>query len=196
MELMIAGIILFFGMHLISTTFIRGNLIAALGQQPYLGLYSAVSAVGLGLLIYGYSQFNLLENSWLWTPFPFGKMAAHALMPLAFILLLSAYLPGKIRVVTKHPMMIATLLWSASHLLANGDLASTMIFGSFFIYGVLAIALHKPRTTTLDTYAPAIIANKKKGKIVFDIVAVIVGLGIHALVMLNHQSLFGVPVTG
>jgi uncharacterized membrane protein len=50
------------------------------------------------------------------------------------ILLVAAYVPSRIRSATRHPMLIAIKLWAVSHLLANGDLASVMLFGSFLIF--------------------------------------------------------------
>ena len=54
----------------------------------------------------------------------------------AFILLVAAYVPSRIRTALKHPMLAAVKLWALAHLIANGDLASLMLFGSFLAYGV------------------------------------------------------------
>jgi uncharacterized membrane protein len=34
-------------------------------------------------------------------------------------------------------MLLGVLLWSFVHLLANGDLRGTILFGAFFAYGVV-----------------------------------------------------------
>ena len=59
-------------------------------------------------------------------------------MLLSFISLVASYVPSHIRSTLKHPMIIAVSLWALSHLLANGDLGSVIMFGSFLIWGVTA----------------------------------------------------------
>ncbi len=36
----------------------------------------------------------------------------------------------------KHPMLVAIKIWALAHLLANGDLASLVLFGSFLAFAV------------------------------------------------------------
>src|SRR5256885_15824418 len=49
-----------------------------------------------------------------------------------------------------HPMLIGLLVWSGVHLLANGDLRGTVLFGAFFGYGVVdlfsAVQRHAVKT--------------------------------------------------
>ena len=53
-----------------------------------------------------------------------------------FILLFAAYLPGRIKAKLRHPMLAAIKFWALAHLIANGDLASIILFGSFLAYAV------------------------------------------------------------
>ena len=53
-----------------------------------------------------------------------------------FVLLLAAYLPGRIKAAVKHPMLVATKLWATAHLLANGNLADVLLFGGFLAWAV------------------------------------------------------------
>lgn len=41
--------------------------------------------------------------------------------------------PGIIRL-TRHPLLLALMLWSGGHLLANGDLVHVILFGSFALF--------------------------------------------------------------
>ncbi|WP_239515922.1 NnrU family protein, partial [Stenotrophomonas maltophilia] len=55
MSILVLGLVVFLGVHVF--TMLRGprsGLVRRLGEGPYKGLYSLVSAVGLGLVIYGY----------------------------------------------------------------------------------------------------------------------------------------------
>ncbi|HKG73103.1 MAG TPA: NnrU family protein, partial [Aestuariivirgaceae bacterium] len=57
MTLLVIGLILFLGVHLFSyLRSARAALTARLGEGPYKGIYALISAVGLGLVIWGYSQ--------------------------------------------------------------------------------------------------------------------------------------------
>ena len=58
------------------------------------------------------------------------------LMLPAFILLIAAYVPGQIKARLKHPFLVAIKTWALAHLIANGDLASIILFGSFLAYAV------------------------------------------------------------
>ena len=183
MNYMLPGLVLFFCLHLLPTSSdVRQSLIERLGHYPYLALYSLLSAAGLGLMILGYSNMG---HEQLWSPFNIGRPAAMAIMPIAFILLLAAYLPCHLRSKLKHPMLIATALWGSVHLLANGDLASSLLFGSFLGYALLDMALAKPRSSLVPKAAP---------RAIFDLVAVIGGLLIAAAVMHSHGKLFGVAL--
>ena len=107
---------------------------------------------------------------------------ARAIMPFALILFIAANFPCHIRRVTRHPMMIGTLLWASVHLLANGDLASTILFGGFAAWSILAIVgSNKP--------APLFTASVK-----FDFIAIGIGVVAYALLGYFHAALFGVAV--
>lgn len=185
MEILLLGLILFIAIHMLPTmSGLRQQLIGRLGRIPYLVLFSTISLIALLLIIHGFSQ---APKDPLWMPLAFARPLAHALMPVAFILLIAAYLNTYIRARLKHPMLIATCLWAFVHLLANGDLASTLLFSVFFVYALLDIFLAKPRISLVP---------KGKPKVLFDVIAVVAGLIFFGLVLRGHQTLFGVAVIG
>ena len=53
----------------------------------------------------------------------------------AVILVVAAYIRGRIYTAVKHPMLAGVKLWAAAHLLANGDLGGIILFGSFLALG-------------------------------------------------------------
>lgn len=186
MVVLLSGMVLFIAIHLFPTQVeARQALIGKLGRVPYLALFSTISLIGFMLIING---FSMASKEQLWQPLTFARPLIHAIMPLVFILLVSAYLNTYIRAKLKHPMLIATCLWALVHLLANGDLASSVLFGGFFLYALADILLAKPR----DTVVP----KGKHPKAKFDVIAVVVGLIIYGLVLRGHQTLFGVTVFG
>ena len=76
------------------------------------------------------------------------------LMLPVFVLLIAAYVPGEIKAKVKHPFLDAISTWALAHLIANGDLASIILFGSFLAYAVFdRIALKRRPATGLVTVA-------------------------------------------
>ena len=139
MTALILGLILFLGAHSIRIFAEpwRDRTISRLGEKPWKAALSLLSLAGFGLLIWG---FGLARHSpWpLWTP-PVGlRHLAGALMLLAFILLAAANVPGNaIKARLHHPMVIAVKVWAFAHLLANGNAAHILLFGSFLVWAVL-----------------------------------------------------------
>ena len=64
---------------------------------------------------------------------PGGPHVAWVPVLAAFVFVAAAYLPpGSIKHRLKYPMLVGIVLWAVGHLLANGDLASLLLFGAFF----------------------------------------------------------------
>ncbi len=134
---MIAGLAVFLGTHLVTThRDLRAALIARYGASAYKVAYSVLSAIGLVLIVYGFSKYRATGWINVWYP-PVGmRHLALALMLPATIIFASAYLRGHIWRFMKHPMLVAIKIWALAHLLANGDLGSIILFGSFLAWAV------------------------------------------------------------
>lgn len=157
MELMLLASMLFLGTHLaISSTGLRTRLVAMLGEPGYLAAYSIVAAATLANMIWIYSTQP--HYDYFWFPSPGLYLVPKLVMPLASILLVGGFMVknptavgmeggldaadsaddvtrGVLRV-TRHPFQWAVVLWSASHLAANGDRASVIFFGTFLALGL------------------------------------------------------------
>jgi len=137
MVLLIAGLVIFLGIHsvAIAAPAWRDAQISRRGEKAWKGLYSLVSIVGFVLLIYGYGLARQAPVV-LYTPPTALRHVALLLMVPVFPLLFAAYLPGRIKTAAKHPMLLAVKLWATAHLLANGNLADVLLFGSFLAWAV------------------------------------------------------------
>jgi len=137
MSILIAGLALFLGLHLIPAFPALRKVVAEdlLGLKLYQPLFALGSALGLVLIIAGW--WLRPERVQLFDPFPAARAAAPLLVTLAFVLFASANMKTHIRKVVRHPMLIGLVLWSGAHLFANGDLAGTILFGSFFAYSIV-----------------------------------------------------------
>jgi uncharacterized membrane protein len=134
---MILGLAMFFGVHTLTTMRApRAALIARIGDGPYKALYSVASLIGIILIAYGFSQYRAAGMIEIWNPPRWLRHVNNLLLWPAFICIAAAYIPGDIKRVLKHPMLVGIKLWAFGHLLANGDLGSIILFGSFLAWAV------------------------------------------------------------
>ena len=191
LSVMILGLALFLGVHALTTQRgLRARLIGRVGEGGYKIGYSLVSALGLALIVWGFSKYRATGWIDVWTPPTAMKHIAVALMLPAVILVVAAYIRGRIYTTLKHPMLTGVKLWAASHLLANGDLGSIILFGSFLGWAVFDRISLKRRT---DAGAPPIPVGGPGN----DLIAVAVGLIAYlALAFAFHPAVIGVPVVG
>ena len=86
--ILVAGLALFLGMHAtrIPDDQRRSGMIARLGKGKYRGIYTAVSILGLVLIVYGYGQARL-DPVFVWNPPAAMRHIAALLMLVSFIML-------------------------------------------------------------------------------------------------------------
>lgn len=191
LAVMILGLALFLGTHTLPTQReLRARAIASLGEGGYKIGYALVSLVGLVLIAWGFAHYR--TSGWVdvWDPPKALKHIAVALMLPAVILVVAAFIRGRIYVALRHPMLAGVKLWAAAHLFANGDLGSIILFGSFLGWAVFDRISLKRRT---DAGAPAIPVGGWGN----DLIAVAVGIIAYlALAFSFHPVVIGVPVVG
>lgn len=114
MWLLVLGLVLFLGVHSVRIVADgwRTQMLARMGEMPWKGLYSLVSAVGLALIVWGYGQARQ-QPVVLWVP-PIGMRHAAALLTLvAFVLLAATYVPrNAIKARLHHPMVLGVKVWA------------------------------------------------------------------------------------
>jgi uncharacterized membrane protein len=188
---MMLGLVLFLGVHTLTTQReLRARLIASSGQSGYKIGYALASTVGLVLIVWGFAQYRATGWIDIWYPPKALKHVAVALMLPAVILVVASYIRGRIYTALKHPMLSGVKLWAMAHLLANGDLGSIVLFGSFLGWAVFDRISLKHRA---DTGAPPIPVGGTGN----DLIAVAVGLVAYlALAFAFHPVVIGVPVVG
>lgn len=180
MTLLVFGLALFIVSHLVpAVPAMRDALATRWGTGVYRIAFSLVSTVALLMIVFGYARADRGEQ--LFAPVPGAEAVAPYAMTLVFILLASSRAPSHIRATVKHPLLIATLIWSALHLLANGDLRGTVLFGGLLAYALLDLpsAVRRGPAATSVPRARA------------DVIAVVAGIVISLLVMTFHRVLFG-----
>jgi uncharacterized membrane protein len=184
----IIGLVIFLGAHVFVTMRDhRAALIAKIGEWPYRGLFSLVSIIGLVLICYGFATYRAAGFIVVWNPPAWTRHIVVALMWPASIMVTAAYIPGDIKRVLKHPMLVGVKTWAFAHLCANGDLGGMILFGSILAWAVYDRITLKRRG---DAGSPPIPVGGRKN----DIIAVIVGTIIYlALGFVFHPVVIGVP---
>jgi uncharacterized membrane protein len=181
--MLVAGLLLFVGVHLLPTLqLLRTTLVARLGERGYRAAFALASFAGLLLIVFGYARFGP-RSDLLFTPVPLAIQAAPYVVTLAFILFASANMPGHIRARLQHPMLIGLLLWSLTHLLANGSVRAAVLFGAFVAYSIVDLA-SAVRRHAVKSFVP---------QVKYDAMAIVGGIAVGVAVMLVHRWLFGVP---
>jgi uncharacterized membrane protein len=191
LALEILGLVVFLGAHVFVTMRDhRAAVVARIGEWPYRGLFSLVSIIGIVLIGYGFAAYRAAGPIAVWYPPGWTRHIVVALMWPASIMIAAAYIPGNIKRVLKHPMLVGVKTWAFAHLCANGDLGSIILFGSVLAWAVYDRITLKRRK---DAGAPPIPIGGTKN----DIIAIVVGTVIYlALGFVFHPVVIGVPAFG
>jgi len=191
LALEILGLVVFLGAHVFVTMRDhRAAVVARIGEWPYRGLFSLVSIIGIVLIGYGFAAYRAAGPIAVWYPPGWTRHIVVALMWPASIMIAAAYIPGNIKRVLKHPMLVGVKTWAFAHLCANGDLGSIVLFGSVLAWAVYDRITLKRRK---DAGAPPIPIGGTRN----DIIAIIVGTIIYlALGFVFHPVVIGVPAFG
>ena len=184
MTLLVAGLVLFFAVHLIpSVAPLRAALVERLGEKPYRGVFGAVALASLAMIVWSFSRAPIEP---VYAPPVWGRHAAMTVVPIALVLFAAANMPTHIRALVRHPMLLGLLLWAVAHLLANGEQRSVVLFGGFALFAVVEIVSAVARGKNPPT-EPA-------PRYTMDAAAVVGGLLVAGLLMRFHGALFGMPL--
>ena len=190
MMLLIVGLILFLGVHLLPTSpELRAGLQARLGTNGYKAIFSLLSLAGLIVIVLGYHKLQLHpgKNPILWNPPEWTRHFAAGLMLPAMVLLVASVIPSRIRTTIRHPMLSAIKIWALAHLISNGDLGGVLLFGSFLAFAVY------DRISVKRRGALGPLGNAKPPSVVNDVIVIVLGIALYAALLFGgHAWLFGV----
>lgn len=201
---------------------IRQRLVGKLGERGYQGLYSLVAIITTVGMVYAFNRSPLV---FVWDPGALIKRIPAVLMLLAFILLVTGVMTrnptvfgqegklssdtparGIVRI-TRFPFLWATILWSISHIAANGDIASIIFFGGFFglaVFGSIGIDKKRAakygeqwtRFAAVTSNFPFVAILSGRNRLMLSEIgwlAPAIGVASYVGVVLAHRWLFGVP---
>lgn len=185
MWMFVCGLALFFALHFATATpAVRRQLVTGLGENPWKGIVALGSLSAIVLISIGW---KFAPNTVLFAPNPFAIRLAPLLVAVALILFVigGGNLKGHIRRTLHHPMLVGIILWSGTHLLANGGWRETVLFGAFLVFAVYALCsllLAGKRATFVPAWK-------------WDAIGIGIGLLLAIGVMHSHKWLFGVAVS-
>ena len=217
METLVLACVVFLATHFASSTPLRTFAVDAIGEKAWLALYTVIAFATIGWMVWAYNRAPVEP---LWAGW---RLAPAVLMPFAFILIAGGLLTrnptavgqekalkspdaakGVLRI-TRHPMMWGFMLWALAHILARGELKSTLFFGSFLVLAGLGAALIDARKAkklgeewtrfvAVTSYFP--FAAILQGRNRLDLAEIgwrspAIGLALYALVFWLHPLAFG-----
>ncbi len=221
MTQLIFAALFFIALHVgIAGTSVRGRAIEKLGENVYRAAFSLFSLLGIVWLAHAYRAAVYIET---WGQLAWFKPIAALLMFIAFLLavlgmtapnptavggdnLLKADAPARgIHRITRHPFLWGVALWAFVHLVANGDVASVVLFGSLLVLvlaGMVSIDAKRKKACGQhwDKYAAATsiipfqaIKDGRNTLVIseFKVWQLVLALALYLAVVHFHQAWFG-----
>ncbi len=216
--LIFAGIFaLFFATHTIPVRPpIKQHLVRYVGARGFTITYSALSLLMLALLIWGARQAPFVL---LWFEAPWHRpMVWLGMFVVCLILAISVGRPNPISFggrnngtfdpsypgivgYLRHPLLAALALWAGLHVLANGDLAHVLLFGTLFFFalaGQRIVDMRKHRELGPDHWAQLWSETRKLRRLQQPSRVTVLRLGAGVIVYLVlvalHPLVIGRPV--
>lgn len=197
---------------------VRAALVGRLGERGFTAAYSVLSLAMLAAVIAAAATAPFIL---LWSQAPWQHVIVMATMlVVCFIVAFSVgrpnpfsfagarndqfdpLHPGIVRW-TRHPVLMALMLWSLLHLLPNGNLAHVILFGIFAAFaaaGTKLVDRRKKRVMGAGNWQ-SLLREVRNGPLLprpTNLAGVaaktIMALGLYAALILLHPMVIGVPV--
>lgn len=214
--------VLFVGTHVvISSNAIRPRLVAAVGEQPYRGIYSLVSFATFVPLVIEFARHKH-AGAMLWDLRGVGpvRWVSWLLMLLAFIFFAAGLMnqspagmggagrevtPSGVLKLTRHPGFVAFSMFGFAHMLMNGfigDLAFFATFPALSIFGgihqdhrkeqELGESYRKLEAQTSFFPGAAVAAGRQHfGASDIPWIGIMIGMFVTAVILMLHPMIFG-----
>jgi len=222
---LLAASIAFVGAHLaLSSRPVRDRLVSRIGERPFAGLYSVLVILAFAWMI---AAYRAAPTDYLWIA-PTGiKHITLTAMILASIFAVASISrnnpavagapppelkdgPKGIFRITRHPFMWGAALWATTHVMATGDTASVILFGSFAILAIAGTVHSDSRKRrqygpAWDIYArqsshlPFLAIAQGRTRFVWAEIGwrpVILGFALYLVLLVLHEPVIGIaPVS-
>jgi uncharacterized membrane protein len=224
LETLALAVAVFVGAHFVgSSPAVRGRIVALVGKGVFLGLYALVALASFIWMMRAYGAAPTVE---LWPSLPALRAIPVVTMPFACLFavaglttrtvtggggesLLDEPNPLKgIATITRHPFLLAVALWGLSHIAANGDAASVLLFGGVAVLALGGMAHIDQRRRASAGAAWGRFASGSsaipflaaiQGRVKIDwagigATRILAGLALYGIILAAHETAFGVAV--
>ena len=150
--------VVFVGTHFLMSHPLRAAMVGKLGERGFAGVYSLVSLLTFGWMIWAYPSASAEAPGPLWDAGQVGWIAATVLMLLGSVLFMGSLRrnpafprPGKpiqriddpngVYAITRHPMMWGFALWAGVHAIVNPTPANLVVDVAIAFLALVGAAL-------------------------------------------------------
>ena len=158
----------------------RANFIARRGRALYRGVFALLILCSIILMVSGWRAAHPVA---VYQPPEWGRGAAYVLVLFTFILFVAAKRLTNIKRILRHPQLIGVTLWSISHLLANGDSRSLLLFTGIGLWALIEIVMINRRAGIWIKPAPVPVHR--------DIITIVIGVVLYLVLLKLHPYLSG-----
>ncbi|WP_028879088.1 NnrU family protein [Terasakiella pusilla] len=184
MAFLISGLLLWIVAHMVPVVApdFRNAMVQKLGEWPYKGVFSLILFGSVGLMVVGWRSIESVTP--LYDFYDLAAFPALIIVLIGFVLIAASILPSNFRRLIRHPQLTGFSLWAFAHLLLNGDLRTTVLFGGLLAWSLATMALLNKRD---GTFAPPAKVLPHKGVMVAAL-----GFVLFIGAVLGHEYLSGV----
>lgn len=194
---------------------VKSQIVGRFGARTFSIGYSIISVVALAWLIVSAGRAPYVE---IWQPAPWQSVVTLAAMLLACIVFAlsigrpnpfsfggsrtSPFDPARAGIVRlhRHPLLVALLLWSGSHVLPNGNLAHLLMFGIFAAFTLVGMRLidRRKKREIGNTRHEQLRAEVGRASLADSfraqnlVIRLIAGLALFAILLALHPAVIGV----
>jgi uncharacterized membrane protein len=166
MESLVVACIAFVGLHFLLSHPLRKPIVGAVGEGPFLGIYSLAALLSFGWMVVAFRAIPA-EPLW-WSVGDIGWAVATALMLVASVLLVGSLFGnpafpspsgggheaiGEARgvyAITRHPMMWGLALWALAHAAIFPTMANAVLSGAILVLALVGAALQDRKKAALQ----------------------------------------------
>ena len=148
----------FVGTHFLMSHPLRTGMVSALGERGFAGIYSLISLLTFGWMIWAYPAASAEAPQQLWEAGRWGYVIATLLMWLGSVLFMGSLRrnpafprpgrpitridePNGVYAITRHPMMWGFALWAIVHAIVNSTSASLILCAAIALLALVGAAL-------------------------------------------------------
>lgn len=117
---------------------LRNAMTEKMGAGPAKGAFALLNVTAVVLMVLGYraAPVEILYDTPSWAPH-----VNNLMMLFAIALMGMGNAKGPAGTWLRHPMLWGAVVWASAHLLANGDMASLILFGGIGAWALISMML-------------------------------------------------------